>query len=105
MHINGVGDCFRCLSGQSILQALNFITGFLLVRWLSIESYAQFGVVFGFQSTLAMLIDLGFGGCIVSLVGNRGDRPEIIGGYISAAHWFRTRLFAFIVPPAPSYSS
>ena len=86
------------LLGQSILQALNFITGFLLVRWLSIESYAQFGVVFGFQSTLAMLIDLGFGGCIVSLVGNRNDRPEVIGGYIAAAHWFRTRLFAVVVP-------
>ena len=84
--------------GQGILQALNFVIGFLLIRWMSVEAYAQYGVVFGFQSTLGMLVDLGFSGCIVSLVGNRGDQPEVIGGYIAGARWFRARLFAIVIP-------
>jgi len=77
---------------------LNFVIGFLLIRWMSVEAYAQYGVAFGFQSTLGILVDLGFGGCIVALVGNRSNQPEVIGGYIAAARWFRTRLFAVIVP-------
>lgn len=92
------GRLLTLFIGQSVLQAINFVIGFLLIRWMSVEAYAQFGVVFGFQSTLGMLVDLGFGGCIISLVGNRGDQPAVIGGYIAAAHWFRTRLFAVIIP-------
>ncbi len=65
---------------------------------MSVESYAQFGVVFGFQSTLGILVDLGFSACIISLVGNRGDQPEVIGNYIAAARWFRAALFVVIVP-------
>lgn len=84
--------------GQGILQTLNLVIGVLLVRWMSVEAYAQYGVVFGFQSALGSLVDLGFCGCIVSLVGNRRDQPEVIGGYIAAARWFRFRMFVLLLP-------
>lgn len=84
--------------GQSFVQGMNFLTGMLLVRWLEPGAYAQYSLVFAFQCTLGMFVDLGFSGAIVSLVGARGERPEVIGGYIAAARWFRTGLFAVLVP-------
>lgn len=94
------GRIASLLVGQTLLQLVNFFTGFLLLRWLSMEAMAQYGVVFGFQSTLAILADLGFSGCIVSLVGSHGDRPSTVGAYVSAARWFRAILFTLILPVA-----
>ena len=81
------------LSGQIIIQLLNFATGFLLLRWLSVTEYAQFSVAFAFQSTLGMLIDLGFSSSIIALVGDRGSDSEVVGRYIRSARYFRNRMF------------
>jgi O-antigen/teichoic acid export membrane protein len=76
------------------------ITGFLLLRWLSVEAYAQYSVAFGFQSTLSMLIDLGFSGSIIALVGERGSDKKVIGAYIRSAKYFRYRFFSILIPLA-----
>lgn len=86
------------LAGQGSVQILNLISGFLLLRWLSVEAYAQYSVAFGFQSTLALLVDLGVSGSIVALVGDRASDKEVVGSYIRAAKHFRNRLFALIIP-------
>jgi O-antigen/teichoic acid export membrane protein len=88
------------IAGQGSVQALNLISGFLLLRWLSVEAYAQYSVTFGFQSTLAQMIDLGFSGSITALVGVRGSNKELMGSYIRSAKHFRNKLFAFIIPIA-----
>jgi O-antigen/teichoic acid export membrane protein len=88
----------RFLVGQGSVQALNIITGFFLLRWMSVEAYAQYSVAFGFQSTLGMLVDLGFSGSIIALVGDRGGDPEIVGRYVRSARRFRNRLYLVIVP-------
>lgn len=85
------------LSGQVVIQLLNFATGFLLLRWLSVTSYAQFSVAFAFQSTLGMLIDLGFSNSIVALVGDRGSDGSIVGHYIRSAKHFRNRMFVVMI--------
>ena len=85
------------LTGQVVIQALNFLTGFLLLRWLSVTAYAQFSVAFAFQSTLGMLIDLGFSGSIVALVGSRGGDADIVGRYIRSARHFRNRMFVVML--------
>ena len=85
------------LTGQIVIQALNFLTGFLLLRWLSVTAYAQFSVAFAFQSTLGMLIDLGFSGSIVALVGSRGGDADIVGRYIRSARHFRNRMFVVML--------
>jgi len=85
------------LSGQVVIQLLNFATGFLLLRWLSVTSYAQFSVAFAFQSTLGMLIDVGFSGSIVALVGDRGSDGSIVGHYIRSAKHFRNRMFVVMI--------
>ena len=85
------------LSGQIVIQVLNFLTGFLLLRWLSVTAYAEFSVAFAFQSTLGMLIDLGFSNSIVALVGDRGSDSAVVGKYIRSARYFRNRMFAVML--------
>lgn len=90
----------KFLLGQGAVQALNLFTGLLLVRWLSVPDYAQFGVVFGFQTTLSMFVDLGFSGCIVALVGNRAGDRAVLSRYIAAARALRLTSMLLVVPPA-----
>lgn len=86
--------------GQGAVQALNLATGFLLVRWMTKETYAQYSVAFGFQSTVGVLVDLGFSGSIVALVGARGNDPAVVGAFIRSAKHFRALLFVAVVPVA-----
>lgn len=95
-----VGLISRFLAGQGTVQLINLITGFLLLRWMSVEAYAQYSVAFGFQSTLGMLIDLGFSGSIIALVGERSTDIEVVGRYVRSARHFRTRLFVVLLPLA-----
>ncbi len=88
------------LAGQGSVQLVNLISGFLLLRWMSVEAYAQYSVAFGFQNTLGMLVDVGFSGSIVALVGDRISDKEVVGAYIRSAKHFRNQLFAIIIPIA-----
>jgi len=82
--------------GQSSVQALNLIVGFLLLRWMSVAAYAQYSTAFAFQSTLNQLVDLGFSGCIVALVGTRRDEPGVVGTYVRNSRHLRLRMFLII---------
>lgn len=82
--------------GQGALQLIQVLSGFFLIRWLSIEEYAQYSVAFAFQSTARMLVELGFSGAIVALVGKRIYDKKVIGNYIKAGKFFRNRLFLLI---------
>lgn len=95
-----IGLFSRFLAGQGSVQSINLITGFLVLRWMSVESYAQFSVAFGFQTMLTWLVDLGAAGSIVALVGNRIDDKEVIGKYIRSAKHFRRRLLIIVIPIA-----
>lgn len=67
---------------------------------MSVEAYAQYSVAFSFQSTLVMLVDLGFSGSIIALVGERSNDAEVVGRYVRAARHFRSRLFVILLPLA-----
>lgn len=86
------------LAGQGSIQVLNLISGFLLLRWLSVEAYAQYSIAFGFQSTLGMLMDLGFSGSIIALVGDRITDKDVITSYVAAARYFRNWLSVLLLP-------
>jgi O-antigen/teichoic acid export membrane protein len=88
------------VTGQLAVQFLGFATGLLLLRWMSVEAFAQYGVAFGFQCMLGAFVDLGFSGSIVSLVGVRGEQREVVGGYIAAARWWRRILMILVTPIA-----
>jgi O-antigen/teichoic acid export membrane protein len=95
-----VGLITSFLAGQGTVQLLNLFAGFLLLRWMSVEAYAQYSVAFGFQSTLGMLVDLGFSGSIIALVGERSSDLSVVGRYVRSARYFRNRLFVVFLPLA-----
>ncbi|MGJ5627856.1 lipopolysaccharide biosynthesis protein [Nostoc sp. CALU 1950] len=86
------------LIGQGSVQAINLVTGFFLLRWMSVEDFAQYSVAFGFQSTVGILVDVGFTGSIITLVGDRGADKAVVGSYICSARYFRNRMLALLIP-------
>jgi O-antigen/teichoic acid export membrane protein len=83
--------------GQGLLQAISLITGFLLIRWLSVDDYAAYSLATGFQGTAGVLIEMGLGGSIVALLAGRTDR-QVVGRYIRSVRHFRNRLFVIFLP-------
>ncbi len=81
------------LTGQTLVQGLNVLTGFLLLRWMSVEAYAQYTVANSVQGTIGVLTDLGVSGSIVALVGQRIHDKRLVGEYVRAARAFRGRMF------------
>lgn len=88
------------LTGQGLVQFINLLVGFLLLRWLSVDSYAQFVVAFTFQLTMSFLTDLGFSGTIIALVGPRNHDPAVIGSYIRSGRRLRNILLLVLTPIA-----
>ncbi len=86
------------LTGQGLAQFTNLLTGFLLLRWLTVDNYAQFIVAFAFQVTLSLLTDLGFAGTIVALVGPRGNDPAVIGSYVRSGRHIRNVMLLCLAP-------
>ena len=86
------------LLGQAPLQLVQILSGFLLVRWLSVEAYAQYGLASGLQLTIGTLMDLGIAGTIIPLVGDRRDDRTLLGRYVSSAKYFRDWTFWILAP-------
>ncbi len=84
--------------GQVASQVIQFAGGFLLLRWMSYESYAQFGLAMGFQQVLGQLVDLGFSGSIIALVGDRVRDRAVVGNYVQAAWALRIRMMLILGP-------
>ncbi|MEK6481699.1 hypothetical protein WJR50_29410 [Catalinimonas sp. 4WD22] len=82
--------------GQGAVQLIQVLSGFFLIRWLSVEEYAQYSVAFAFQSTAQMLVEFGFSGSIVALVGDRIYNKKVIGNYIKAGQFYRNRFFVIV---------
>ena len=92
------GQIGKFFVGQLAVQLLAFVTGLLVLRWMSEAEYAKTGVVLGFQSMFAAFVDLGVGGSLVALIGNRGADCRVVGGYVAAARWWRRWLLAAVLP-------
>jgi len=87
-------------AGQGAVQLLSVIFGLTVVRLLTVEAYAQFSLALGFQTTLGSLMDLGYAGTIVPLVGERFADPNVVGAYVAAAKHHRDRIFFLFSPIA-----
>lgn len=85
-------------AGQGAIQLLSVVFGLVIVRLLTMESYAQFSLALGFQTTLGSLMDLGYAGTIVPLVGERFADPSVVGSYVAAAKHHRDRIFLLLSP-------
>lgn len=85
-------------AGQGCAQMLNLLSGFMVLRWLDVASYGQYGLTFGFQSTVNMLIDLGFSSTIVALVGHRVNDSQVLGDYVRSGRNLRSRVLMVVMP-------
>ena len=83
---------------QVLAQVLMFLSGLLLLRWLSVEEYAQYTVAFGFVATLSALVDMGVPVAVMPLIGDRAGDRGVFGGYLRAALHLRTRVVAVVLP-------
>lgn len=90
-HQSRIDLVVRYLAGQGMLQILNVLNGFFLLRWLSIDEQAKFSIAMALQATLGLLGDLGFGGSLMSLIGSRLDDRVAIGQYIRGIQYFKNR--------------
>ena len=88
------------LLGQGASQALTLLAGLFLVRHLTTQLYAQFGLTSGFQTMFLTLMDLGFAGTIVPMVGDQKSNRALVGRYVRAAKHLRDRAFFWIMPIA-----
>lgn len=86
--------------GQGALQGIQLLVGLFLVRKLSVEAYAQYGLAIAFQMTMITLMDLGFSTTIIPLVGERREDPSLVGRYVRSAKHLRDRLFWILAPIA-----
>lgn len=86
------------LSAQTIAQALTLLSGLAVLRWLSVEEYAQYTLVFGFFATLSALVDLGVAGAVMPLVRNRAHDAAVVGGYLRATLHLRALVATIILP-------
>lgn len=86
--------------GQGALQGVQLLITLFLVRRLSVEAYAQFGLAFGFQVTAGALMDLGISAAIIPLVGERREDRALVGRYVRSAKYLRDRAFWIIAPLA-----
>jgi O-antigen/teichoic acid export membrane protein len=84
--------------GQAGLQAVSVLIGLFLVRSLSVNAYAQFGLALGFQGTASILMDLGFASTIIPLVGERAADRALVGKYVRAGKSLRDRAFLILSP-------
>ena len=86
------------LLGQAALQTVSILMGLYLVRTLSVNAYAQFGLALGFQATASILMDLGFASTIIPLVGDRHADRALVGKYIRGGKSLRDRAFLILSP-------
>jgi O-antigen/teichoic acid export membrane protein len=84
--------------GQGALQGVQVLIGLLLVRCLSVEAWAQFGLTSGFQLTMNTLMDLGISTTIIPLVGDRRNDRALVGRYVRATKHLRDRTFLILAP-------
>ncbi len=92
-HRSRVGFVSDYVLGQGLLQVLNVLNGFFLLRWLSIDEQAKFSLAMGLQAVLVVLADLGFGGSLLGLIGSRTDDRNRIGQYVAGVRRFKNQFF------------
>lgn len=86
--------------GQGAAQGLTLLINLLLVRLLTVDSYAQLGIVTGFQGVFGILMDMGFAATIIPLVGARGRDRAVVGHYVRSARRLRDQAFWILAPLA-----
>jgi O-antigen/teichoic acid export membrane protein len=84
-------------AGQGAVQALGLLNGFMLLRWLSVDQYAIYTVVYAFLGMVAMLVEMQLGTCLVGLLAGRTE-ARTVGGYIRSVRHYRNWFLGIATP-------
>jgi len=88
----------RYATGQLAIQAANLLTGFLILRLLSIEQYAIYILAALLQSVASIGSDLGVSQGVISIGAPLRGNRALLGALLHSAFGLRKRLFVFVVP-------
>lgn len=89
---------FRFSAGQSVILAINLITGFLILRFLSISEYAIYIVASMLQTVVSLGTDRGMSQGVVTIGAPVREDAVSFGALVSAALRLRARLFLYVAP-------
>lgn len=82
------------LVGQGGTQLIQVVTGFLIIRLLSKEAYADYTMVHVVLGMGTVLFGLGVSQCLTGLIGKDINNKEIVGRYVAAAYQLRKWLLS-----------
>jgi len=86
------------LAAQGFTTGINLLYGLLCVRLLPVEGYAKFSLIFAFQVSLSILIDVGTTSALAPLIGERIDDLQLIADYVVSLRQLSVRLFSVLAP-------
>lgn len=83
----------KFLAGQTVVQALNLVTGLLILRFLSIEEYALYTIANLLMSVGSVGSDMGLSQAVVTLGAKMKDDRQGLSRLFSTARTYRGYLF------------
>jgi O-antigen/teichoic acid export membrane protein len=86
------------LASQGVIQAINLVTGLLILRLLSIEQYAVYLMAMMLVNVASLLSDMGVSQGVVSLGAPLRDRPPEMTSLVRAAFHIRQMLYWIACP-------
>jgi O-antigen/teichoic acid export membrane protein len=84
--------------GQLVVQFLNIIAGFLVIRWMLKEEFAKFTLAFSIQNTFGMLVEMGLSAAFLAFIGDNVNDKVHVSKYYNAVLFWRKRLLLVIIP-------
>jgi O-antigen/teichoic acid export membrane protein len=88
----------RFITGQGTIVAINLVTGFLILRALSISEYAIYVLVSLLQTIGSMGTDLGMSQAVVTLGAPMREDKRSFSSLVASAIRLRKRLFLAVAP-------
>jgi O-antigen/teichoic acid export membrane protein len=81
---------------QALVQLAGLLAGFVLVRALGVQGYAEYAVAFVVQNMFATLTETGLTGAVFSVAGPQAHDPTRVGAVLATALHFRARVEAIV---------
>lgn len=88
----------RFLTGQLVVQLVNLIAGFLILRYLSIQEYAIYLLASLLLSVASVGSDMGVSHAVISIGAPIRDDKAAFGGLLRSAMILRRQFFVLAVP-------
>jgi len=82
---------------QAVALTMNAVAGFLVVRWLSVEAYAQFSIVLAVMTASIVVADSGISSTLNARAGAAGGSAAALGRLIAAARHMAIRRVPWVM--------